>query len=101
MFSNGIQGAENATENDTKSRKTYSDESISFSLRDYIRGFFFLLVSSSPAALYCGYVKGCTKCAAETVSVENPGVPIQVLIRFPWLHQSSVEQQLWHDSKEH
>lgn len=55
MFRNGIiQGAEDATENDTKSRKIYSDENISFSWRDYIRGFSFLLASSSPAALYCG-----------------------------------------------
>lgn len=57
MFSNGIiiiQGAEDATDNGTKSRKTYSGENYFFSMRDYIRGFCFLLVSSSPAALYCG-----------------------------------------------
>lgn len=55
MFSNGtIQNVEDATDNDTKSRKTYSGENVSYSTSDYIRGFSFLLVFSSPAALYCG-----------------------------------------------
>lgn len=53
MFSNGIiQSAENATENDTKYRKTYGSENVSFSSKDYIRGYFFLFIFA--AALYCG-----------------------------------------------
>lgn len=53
MFSNGIiQSAEDTTENDTKYRRTYRGENVSFSSKDSIRGLSFLIVFT--ATVHCG-----------------------------------------------